>query len=123
MAKIAAPFAQLPNRTDPNWLEAYNAIYAQLVAMGLEVPGTPAKEISRADLETHLQKLAGQLLKTELKKTDRPNYAGMTDDEQWARLYTNDTATPPPISRTLTGLPYAPNFIDIADVTNAKKGG
>lgn len=123
MAKIAAPFAQLPDRTDPNWPAAYAAVYAQLTAMGLELPAMPATDISRADLEAHLQKLAGQLLKAELKKTDHPNYSGMTDDEQWARLHMNDTATPPPISRALTGLPYAPNFIDIADVTNAKKGG
>jgi hypothetical protein len=123
MAKIAAPFAQLPDRTDPNWPGVYETVYAQLVGMGLEVPGTPANEISRADLEGHLQKLAGQLLKAELKKTDHPNYSGMTDDEQWARLHTNDLATPPPISRAFTGLPYAPNSVDIADVTNAKKAG
>lgn len=123
MAKIAVPFAQLPDRTDPNWPGVYETVYAQLVAMGLEVPGTPAKKISRADLEGHLQKLAAQLLKAELKKTDHPNYSGMTDDEQWARLHTNDVATPPPICRAFAGLPYAPNFIDIADVTNAKKAG
>lgn len=121
MAKIGAPFAQLPDRTDPNWPGVYETVYAQLEAMKLATPATPANEISRADLEAHLQMLAGQLLKGELKKTDKPNYSGMTDDEQWARLHTNDSATPPPICRALVGLPYAPNFIDIADVTNAKK--
>jgi len=123
MAKIAAPFAQLPDKTDPNWPGVYESVYTQLTAMGLEVPATPANEITRDKLENHLQKLAGQVLKAELKKTDKPNYSGMTDDEQWARLHTNDSATPPPICRALVGLPYAPNFIDIADVTNAKKNG
>lgn len=121
MAKIAAPFAQLPDRTDPNWPGVYETVYAQLTAMGLDLPATAANEISRDDLQAHLQKLAGQLLKAELKKTDHPNYSGMSDDEQWARLHNNDTATPPPICRALAGLPYAPNAIDIADVTNAKK--
>jgi hypothetical protein len=123
MAKISAAFSQLPEKTDPNWPGVYETVYAQLTTMGLEVPSTPANEISRDKLESHLQKLAAKLLRAEFKKTDKPNYSGMTDDEQWTRFHKQEASEPPPICSALAGLPYAPNAIDIADVTNCKKNG
>lgn len=125
MAKISTPFAQLPDRTDPYWPGIYETIYAQLAAMGLPVPGRPYNEVTRAQLEDHLQKQAGKLIKAELKKTAKPNYSGLTDDEKWTKLHahSDETIDPPGICTCLAGLPYAPNAIDIADVTNSQKNG
>jgi hypothetical protein len=118
--KITSDFPQLPGDNDANRIAIYQAVYAQLDAMGISHPATPAANISHDNMLKHLQQEAGKIVHTELQKA---GYSGHTDADNAAAL---DTAAPlgafnaPPIHDILVGFPFFPNAVTPDDVTNSK---
>lgn len=118
--KITSDFPQLPQDEDPYRIAIYQAVYDQLDAMGIGHPGTPAANISRANMLKHLQQEAGKIVHQELQAA---KYQGHTDAENAAAL---DTADPlgafnaPAIHDILIGFPFMPNAVTPDDVTNTK---
>lgn len=87
MAAIVSDFPQLAQDADPNRVAIYTGVYADLTALGLAVPATPANVITRAALLLHLQTLAGQIVNDELTTDpDERDYAGAANDAARASL-------------------------------------
>jgi hypothetical protein len=123
MAKIQSPFSLLASDDDPNRLGIYAAVYAELTRLGLNLPGRPYNEITRAQLENHLQVEAGKLMKEELKKNVNPDYSGKTDAEQTDLVngFHFENGAAPPVNIVFIDLPFAPNALTVGDVGSSKQ--
>ena len=125
MAKLKSFFSLLAGDDDPNRLGIFAAVYAELERLGLNVPGQPYYQITRAQLENHLQVEAGKLMKQELQKSANPDYTGKTDPEQTDLVngYHFENGAAPPVNVVFIDLPFAPNILTVEDVGNAKQNG
>ena len=118
--RITSDFPQLPGDNDSNRIAAYQGVYDQLDALGIQRPGIPVALISRANMLRHLQQAAGKIVHDELKKAA---YQGHTDDENAAAL---DNPNPlgafnaSPLHDILIGFPYMPNVVTAEDVSSSK---
>ena len=122
MGKLVSDFKLLAKDDDPDRAKIYAGVYDQLASIGVPIPAEASNTISRTNLLDHLQKQAGKLIKQELKN-DPAGIGYNTDDGgNTTKLNQGPTAQIPQnrVNAVLMGFPFAPNALDLVDVTSGK---
>lgn len=118
MGPIVSKLESLPAEAAPGARACYAAAMADLGRLGLPVPdGKDADEITREELEAHIQEVAGELLGAYLAADpDGIVETAKSDAELAAQVSMR-------LGKIWGGVPYTPNVVTAADVASARMMG